>query len=370
MTVGCSLCSNTEGLQPDLSGESGKGKSDACKAVLHLMPQDYVFKGSRSTLALFHEEYIPEGSVIFLDDVGTFSEKEEQLIKTISSQYQAPYTHTYTDMKMTGAKKAQTVSLPRGLTFWITSVSSSFDVQIGNRYLKMTVDESIEQDIGVFDRQKESAKNGTYRLAETEGVEISRRLIRHLKELFPVTVVIPFVDYIEWKGIENRRNFPMFCDIIRTSAVFNQYRRTRLPNGSIVASLEDYDRAERLWAPFERAQTTGLTKVEQLVFDTIKKSGLDGITQSELRTICGKDKGTISHALFGIKQKDFSYKGGLMNKIKSGLVYDEYARSFHYSGIVKDDGRMVSLSNRDEAQALIDSYRKEVAEPSTPQITA
>ena len=87
-TIGCQLCANTDGLQPDLSGESGKGKSDACKTMGSLIPKEFFVSGSRSAMALFHMEGLKPGSVIFMDDVESFSQKEESILKVASSQYQ------------------------------------------------------------------------------------------------------------------------------------------------------------------------------------------------------------------------------------------------------------------------------------------
>lgn len=356
MTVGCQLCSNTEGLQPDLSGGSGKGKSDACKAVGHLLPQEYFITGSHSALALFHREDIPEGAVIFFDDIEKFSEKEEQLIKTVTSQYQLPCYHHYTDMGKSGTKKSQTVSIPSRLTFWITSVSSSFDPQILNRYLKIQVDESASQDEAVFEQQKEYAKKGSYRFTVTPEVEVGRTMIQQLKAQQPVNVVIPFIDQIKWKGISNRRNYPMILDIIRSSAALNQYQRKRLDDGSIVADLSDFDRAVRLWSKIERAQSTGLTDKEQIVLDAIITSGTNGITQTDIAQTCSIEKWTVSRAIHGIRQIDRTYKGGLMNKLKGGLLYNESNRTYSFNGDLPESETIISLSNRQEAQALIDSY--------------
>jgi hypothetical protein len=355
MTVGCQLCSNTEGLQPDLSGESGKGKSDACKAMGHLLPQEYFITGSHSTLGLFHRDDVLEGAIVFLDDVEKFGDKEEQLIKTITSQYQLPFEHTYTNMGKRGAKKADTISMPPRATFWITSVGSYFDAQILNRFLKMHVDEGEEQDLAVFRQQQEYAKKGFNRYAVTPDVEISREMIRQLKGLEPVYVTIPYSDLIAWKGVNNRRNFSMFVDIIKASAAINQFQRQKMADGSVVADLIDYDRATRLWNKIERAQTTGLTTKEQLVLSAINAGGNVGLSQSEIAAKCSIDKGTVSRAIHGIKQGNGTYKGGLMNKLKGGLSYNEVTKTYSCVGLKTSGENVVSLPNRQDAQAMIDS---------------
>ena len=67
-TIGCQMCLNTLGLHPGLAGESGKGKSYACRAMFHLLPDRYKKSGSYSSKSFFHMGMEP-GTVTFLDDI-------------------------------------------------------------------------------------------------------------------------------------------------------------------------------------------------------------------------------------------------------------------------------------------------------------
>jgi hypothetical protein len=348
-TVGCQLCVNTDGLQPDLSGESGKGKSDACKAMGSLLPKEYFIKGSRSAMALFHMEGLKTGSVIFTDDVESFSPKEESILKVVTSQYQESYDHTYTDMKKAGEKKSRTISLPPRLTFWITSLSSSFDAQVMNRCIKLHVDESKEQDDAVFARQRDAAKTGSYRLTQTHEMLVCQAIIKHLKELEPVRVGIPFVDNIQWSHRANRRNFPMFCNVIMAFAAINQHQRAKTDEGSVIADLEDFDRAVSLWSTIEKEQSTGLTVNEQKVLSIIAASGNQGISQLQLAVQSKMNKGSVSRALHGMKQVDQSSKGGLLDKVV-GLHYDDVHKIFYYNGTLLSSEIKVSLKDRDKIE--------------------
>ncbi len=351
MTIGCQCCSNTEGIQPDLTGMSGGGKSDCCKAMLHLNPNEYVITGSRSPLALYHMELNP-GSIVFFDDTEKFSDIEEQFIKTTTSQFQQSNTRYYTDMKKEGAKKSREISIPPRQLFWITSKDSSFDIQILNRFIKIQIDDSPEQDLAVLQHQREKAKIGSYRFEVTQEVEVCREIIRHLKNYEPQPVQIPYVDLIEWKSYQNRRNFPMFIDIIKASAAFNQYQRTKSEDNFIIGNLEDFDRAARLWSTIESSQITGLTPTELDVLRVISNN--NGITQSGIAKILEKDKSTVSRAIHGIKQADHSYKGGLMNNLKGGgLDYHSTNHTYQYSGDIFKTTGMVLLTDRAEAQRLI-----------------
>jgi hypothetical protein len=361
-TVGCSLCANTDGLQPDLSGESGKGKSDACKAMGSLVPQEYFIRGSRSAMALFHMDDLKAGSVIFLDDVETFTYKEESTLKIVTSQYQESYCHTYTDMQKAGAKKSRTISLPPRLAFWITSVSSSFDAQVLNRYMKLHVDESKEQDEAVFNRQKDAARTGSFRTLETHETLVCRAIIRILKELELVNVSIPFVNNIQWHDYANRRNFPMFCDLVKAFASINQHQRARFNDKYLIANLDDFDRAADLWSTIDKAQSTGLTNNEQIVLSAIVASDNKGVSQSELSILCEMDKGSVSRALHGNKQHDLTYKGGLENKV-NGLYFDDEKRVYRYKGDLLASETKVSLHNREEIESSCTRLHKVASDP-------
>jgi hypothetical protein len=209
------------------------------------------------------------------------------------------------------------------------------------------VDESKEQDEAVFTRQKDAARTGSYRLAQTSEMLVCQAIIGHLKELEPVRVGIPFVDCIQWNDYANRRNFPMFCDVIKAFAAINQYQRARSPDGSLIADLDDFDRAVCLWSTIDRAQRTGLTASEQKVLSIIAASGNQEISLSQLTIKCNINKGSIYRALHGIKQSDQTMKGGLLNKV-GGLYHNELHNTFQYSGTLLSSETKVSLKDRDE----------------------
>lgn len=350
-TIGCQLCLNTEGLHPDLSGESGKGKSDACKAIGHLVPEEYFITGSLSDKVLFHMK-IEEGSVIFMDDVEAFTPDKEHLIKTVVSQYQTPYKHRYTDLRQKGSKYGD-VTLPARLTWWMTSKDSSFDIQVLNRFLKVEVNVGKEQDLEVMYKQIERATTGQHGFIVSQETLICRQMIRHLKQTSPVYVDIPYAPLIEWKNPDNRRNLSMFFDFIRSFAALNQYQRTRAADGHVIANLDDFDRAARLWGMIETAQVTGLTGNEQKVLQAINDSGQVGITQKDLPIACDMDKGSVSRSLHGYNNRG-QWKGGLLSKVK-GLYFDEIARVYRHSGTQYESSGLVPLKDREEAMRLINS---------------
>jgi hypothetical protein len=60
---------NCAGIQPKLSGESGKGKTHVSQAVLHLLDPSMYRAASFSSKALFYDDTLKPKTVIFSDDV-------------------------------------------------------------------------------------------------------------------------------------------------------------------------------------------------------------------------------------------------------------------------------------------------------------
>ena len=169
-----------------------------------------------------------------------------------------------------------------------------------NRCIKLHVDDSKEQDEAVLTRQKDAARTGSYRFAQTHEMLVCQEIIKHLKELEPICVGIPFVDNIQWNDCANRRNFPMFCDLIKAFAALNRYQRAWSDDGFLIAHIDDFDRAVHLWSvTIDKTQRTGLTVNEQKVLSVIAASGNNGISLSQLSIQCKMNKGSVSEHYTG-----------------------------------------------------------------------
>jgi hypothetical protein len=353
LSIGCQLCSNADGLHVNLSGQSGKGKTDACKAMGFLLPEGYFISSSVSNKALLYMDLKP-GSVVLIDDVDSFKEDMEQLIKSTTSFYQMGYKHCSTDLKKEGKSKIQEVMIPPRTTFWLTSVHSSFDAQVLNRFVKIDVDDGSDQDSVVLKQVLKGAVTGEYGYSVTNEVKICREMFHQLKNNPPCVVVIPYAEHLDWKKPENRRNAKMFLDLIRASAALNQYQRNRTHDGHVIANLDDFSRAARLWCKIDRAQNTLLNGEEQKVFDAIVKSGKIGISQKNLESKCRMNKGSISRAIHGkFDENSGEHKGGLKNKAV-GLFYENLNKVWIYDGELEDQYSAVTLIGYSDSQAIAD----------------
>jgi len=364
LSTGSQFCINTEGLHVNCSGQSGKGKTDACKALGFLLPEEYFISGSLSNKALLYMN-IKSGSVVLIDDVDEFNIEMEQLIKSTISSYQTGYKHRFTDFKKQGANKSQEVWIPPRTAFWFTSVHSSFDMQVLNRLIKIDVDESPEQNRLILERVLDNAVAGKCGFDLTEDVEVCREIFRQLKQKAPCEVSIPFAKQLIEKST-TPRNLKMFLDMIMSSAAFFQFSRIPPENGQIIASRSDLDRAERLWKKIHRAQCTGLTGEEQKVLDAIFNAGNMGISNKDLEIRCNLNKGSVSRAIHGKKQSHSDeHKGGLKNKIV-GLSYHTNRKVWIYEGSIENQDSIVSLMDQCDEKSEIDSSCIQLHTVATP----
>jgi hypothetical protein len=267
-SIGSQLCRNTEGIQPGLTGESGKGKTDSCRAFFHLLPEKYKMGGSFSDMSLFHHLKQP-GTVLFFDDAANLREKITDIIKQSTSAFQEPYIHRTIDK----SGNAKELPLPPRLVYWITSVGGNFEMQFLNRQMNLSVDDTTNQDELVIKSTGERYKAGNFRFRESKNILICRAIVENLKDQPPVNVKIPFADRIEYQDKRNRRNLPMLLDTICAFAAIRRYQREIDQDGAILATPADFDIAKKLWNGIGKEQIGKLSKDDLRVLTCIKEHG-------------------------------------------------------------------------------------------------
>lgn len=266
-SIGSQLCRPSDGIQPGLTGESGKGKTDSCRALYHLMPDDYKMRGSFSNKSLFYHLKRP-GTVIFFDDAARLSEEIQDMIKQSTSAFQETFIHRTVDQR-----SARELPIPPRTVYWITTVGGNFEMQFLNRQLNLSVDDSTNQDDLVMSMTKERYKGGDDRFSESKEIKVCREIFKMLKDRDPVTVKIPYADKIHWNQPKNRRNLPMFFDTINAFAAILQYQRERDSSGAILAIHEDFELAKKLWMRIGREQVGKLAKEDIRLLNCIRENG-------------------------------------------------------------------------------------------------
>ena len=242
---------NSKGIQPAVYGESGRGKSHAARAMLHLFPERYFMVASLSDKALFYLEAdeLRPGMTIFSDDA-RLSEGIEDVIKRSTAFFQEP-TVNKVATKEGGKWTAKDLTIPPRIDWLLTSVSSQGSEQLLNRQLGFDVDETPEQDEKVTAFELAKAREGLPEFELTEDVLTCREILLNIKEdetgaarLF--TVKIPFAERIEWLDKANRRNLPLFLDMVKGYAVLN-FKQRAIVDGALIATEADFHAAELLY---------------------------------------------------------------------------------------------------------------------------
>ncbi len=249
---------NSEGIQPKLSGTSGKGKTHAAKTIRSLMPQEWILEGSLSAKALFQSPDLKPGTLVFSDDVRMSLDLEDTLKRSMSN-FQQKTIHRTLD----GNRKYQELEIPERVCWWMTAVNSNYSDELINRLFDLGVDESPKLDKDVAEQQLTQAATGELALPIDEDVEVRacREIIRQIKgQLFKV--IIPYATEIEWNGESDRRNLPRFLSLIMGFTVLRHRQRLEGCDNEYVSSLQDFYDAVEIYTDREENLKTKLTDTE------------------------------------------------------------------------------------------------------------
>ncbi len=327
LSATCQQVLNTEGIQPKLSGASGKGKSDCAKGMAHLIPPEWIITSSLSDKAVYYmEDELRPGTILFCDDV-VLSEEMEKVINRATTFYQIGVAHTTVDTN----RQRRTLRIPARLAWWLTSIDDDQSLQTLNRTFGGEVDESEEQDKRVATMQREKAKTGEVGLPLNDAVLTCREIIRDIKQTTYI-VKIPFADAIIWNDEKNRRNQPIFLDLIKSLAVLRHRQRDIDGDGCLLASYQDFLDAKLLYNSRQEAQTTKLTASERKLCEVLSEAG--SLTAKALCSKLGVSKSRLSQILHG---KGKNHDSGAFFKIKelweedaSVKIGDSYVRQKMY----------------------------------------
>ncbi|MBU0964711.1 hypothetical protein KKC06_06755, partial [Patescibacteria group bacterium] len=309
VSIGIQSVKNSDGIHPKVSGDSGKGKTHCCKAMMHLLPKKYKFSTTLSDKAIYYMD-IPEGAVIFSDDVD-LSDGLQGIIKRATSNFQDGDTYTTIDIN----RAKQELTIPPRVAWWLTSVDDDQSLQLLNRQFGGGVDESDIQDRAVYEFQKKLLLSGEVGLPESREVKICRCIVEDIKHQL-YTVIVPFADDMDWVDINNRRNFLIFADIIKAFAALRHRQRYHTENNEIIANIDDFNDAKELYIGRARNQGTKLTDAELKFCNLLNGAG--ELDYNVLQKSMNVSQGRISQIIHGKGKGD----SGLINKVR-GLIVEK-----------------------------------------------
>ena len=310
VAVASQSCLNSQGLHPKLSGESGTGKSHACKTILHLIPDKFKLSASFSSKALFYDEKLQDGCIVFSDDTDLTPEIEGT-IKRANTNFQELTEHQTVDQNKKGVK----LIIPPRISFWFTSVNNAQSQETLNRQILMDPDDSRATSEKVMRHQLRLAVLGLPEFFENDDVKICREIMRDVKT-HRFTVVIPYGDNIIWSDVDNRRNLSIFLDMIKSFTILNHMQRDR-EGAVLTSSIEDYDSARKLYLSKAEGQKYKLTKKEMELIRIMANNPDVEWDYPKLQDRLGVGKARISQLMHGKNGGT-----GLLDKVSGLKIHD------------------------------------------------
>ena len=232
MSVASQSVENTSGLHVAISGNSGKGKTHACNAMVSLLPEEYRLTGTVSNKALFYYDALRPGTVLLFDDV-TLSDDMQEVLKSATANFREPIQHR----TLTTDRQLKLCTIPERCVWWLAKVESIGDDQVMNRMLTVWIDDSKKQDLAVLEhmKQREAQRRGEEQA--DDDIDVCREMWNIIKQQI-YYVRIPFSPRICFRTTNNRRNPAMLFDLIKCHALLHFCQREHDEEGSLIANRE------------------------------------------------------------------------------------------------------------------------------------
>lgn len=309
------------GIQPELNGEKGKGKTDCCLSVLHLIPEKWKLRASVSAKSLYYYPDLPTGAIIFSDDV----EWSTDLIATVKrsmGSFQESQQHITLDKN----RQPMAHTMPARLAWWLSSVESVADGQLKDRQFSLDIDEGFDHADKVSDFLRLSRSKKTVKFSIDWRIEVARYIIDQIKSHAAFKVVIPCAKVAAWHINGDHRTQNKFWDLVEALAIIRYKQRHIDEEGWLHASVEDFNEARSIFMRRKANHRTHLTNAQAEVVKAVcrlcKES--DGATQKTIAQALMKSQQAISKSLMAI-MANTTY-----------LVSDkgEYGEQFYHSTVI------------------------------------
>ena len=298
-SIACTNSLTSAGIQPELNGEKGHGKTDAVRAVFHLIPMKWKLAASISAKALYYHKSLPTGAIIFSDDV----EWSTDLIATVKRSmgtFQEAQTHYSLDKN----REPLPHIMPARLVWWLSSVESVGDDQLKDRQYSLDIDEGGDHTKEVSDYLRRFRAEKKIRFSVDKGIEVAREIVREIKEHEPFQVVIPCAVAADWKILNDHRTQNKFWDLVEAFAILRFKQRHIDDDGWLCATIEDFNEAKTIFMRRKANHRTHLTNAQAEVVKAIclLQSNESGATQATVARKVNRSQPAISKSLKAIME--------------------------------------------------------------------
>lgn len=296
-SIACTNSLTSAGIQPELNGAKGHGKTDAVRATFHLIPYQWKLSASVSAKALYYHPDLQAGTIIFSDDV-QWSEDLISTVKRSMGSFQEPQTHFTLDAN----RNPLPHTMPPRLVWWLSSVESVADDQLKDRQYTLDIDEGKDHAAKVSDYLRKSRSQKKVRFSVDKGIEIAREIISQIKGHEPFKVVIDCAAMADWKVKEDHRTQNKFWDLVEAFAILRFKQRYIDEDGWLHATKEDFAEAKTIFMRRKANHAThlnnGQTKIVRSVIALQKEGG--GATQATIAKDVAVSQQAVSKSLKAI----------------------------------------------------------------------
>ena len=240
-SIACTNSETSAGIQPELNGPKGHGKTDAVKAVFHCIPKKWKLSASISAKALYYHKLLM-GTIIFSDDV-QWNEDLEATVKRSMGSFQEPQTHFTLDAH----RKPLPQVMPARLVWWLSSVETVSNDQLKDRQYSLDIDGTPDHSEKVSNYLRLSRSQKKIRFSVDWRIEVARAIVGRIKEHEPFKVVIPCAEFADWKIKEDHRTQNKFWDLVESFAILRYEQRYIDDDGWLHATVEDFKEASSIF---------------------------------------------------------------------------------------------------------------------------
>jgi hypothetical protein len=305
----CAQSSRTsKGIQPEVTGSKGSGKSHSIASTLFLMPEEYIWESSFSPKFLYYKPPL-QGCIIYIDE--RLSDELVNLVKKIMSNFQRETRHS-----TLVERKPIDLVIPKRIVVMGSTVNGTGDDQYNDRMVQVGILNTPADDEKYYEFESQRRFEGRPEFQITDQIMTCRAMLRHIRER-EFVVTIP---RIQFAYLHDKRLINILFDFVEASAILNYLQRDHSESGGVVkvtpnhadltASL-NFEMFRMNNADAEGRLTRAETALHQKIQGCIRNTESE-FSESQIADIYGKSQNAIRKLLYG--------DGGTQNAIVGGLV--------------------------------------------------
>jgi hypothetical protein len=305
----CAQSSGTsKGIQPEVTGSKGSGKSHSISSTLFLMPEEYIWESSFSPKFLYYKPP-PAGCIIYIDE--RLSDELVSLVKKIMSNFQRETRHS-----TLVERKPVELIIPKRIVIMGSTVNGAGDDQYNDRTVQVGILNTPADDEKYYEFESKRRAEGRPEFQVNDHIKTCRAILRYIRQR-EFIVTIP---RIQFAYLHDKRLINILFDFVEASAILNYMQRVHSENGTVVTVTPNKDDLTAALnfemfrmnnAEAEGRLTRAETALHQKIQGAIRNTESE-FTESEIAGLYGKSQNAIRKLLYG--------DGGTQNSITGGLV--------------------------------------------------